>query len=1329
KDIVITDTNKVDGIILDKTELVPSETATGTVTHAITQADLDAGTIVNPAIFNAKDSKDVALTPKTEPATVNGVIASSIEVHKTIPGTEEFQYTKAGDKITYNFSVKNTGNTTLNTLAVSDPKITAGIVLDKSILAPGETTKGSGEYTVTQADVDAGQVENTATFTGTDPKGNPLTEKDSVTAKGKVANEFTVTNTPEIKDGEKVVNEYSKVGDIVTYTVTLKNTGTGTLKDIVITDTNKVDGIILDKTELVPSETATGTVTHAITQADLDAGTIVNPAIFNAKDSKDVALTPKTEPATVNGIFIVDLSIQKTVSDDNGNDKAETDERLKYIITVNNNSNITITDSKLIDTLASRFFYGQKPKNLEVKGTSYQGNLKTGMTLDSIPVGKSVEVAFEMTASYPADVLPGEKIENTARISYGKESKDATAEIPVISISSLDLDIKLQVEDLGGDGFERGDGIVDDGEEAEYTISITNPTPVNAVNVLVSDDYKGLYLYKNNSYKYVSSDAKKLTGNDLKDGVILPEIKAGETIKLKFMVGFSYEEKKVDQDDTIPNEAYLSLQKTSLLKSLRRSIAPINKSSNKVVLKVAKPTYTLSKEIRNKNDEFYPGDIVVYDITLENTSAVVGKNIKIEDKVSEIKAFESWTWESGTSKTPESLLKINLRKDLSENGIVLLAGETKRYTVVGRLKDSISKGEVVNTVRAGENLEVQAEATLKVEEAQIKVTKTAKKKWVSIGDLISYKITVQNLSGNKGTVLKNLSLKDMMPPGFKYAEGSGKVDRNDADVDIKGRTIYFNDLELVEDKKIEITYILRIGTGVKPGSYKNKAWVENMSGKNLSNIGEASVEVINDPLFNSTVIIGKVFHDRDNDGWQDDANAYDIRVETLSSQDNYLDGSVKNGDEEWRISSESEELILGNLEGRGDESERAQKVILRRRIKDPKKIGDVLIKSKEGSNIILKSTGEILRNHSGNRNLTGVDLKVVRRVIKDPKYREELKDVKSLKKVRIENFIEPIYFDSAYADIRDSENEKLKQYLEKSSNKKNLKLIIVGYTDSQRLSKRAEYKNNYELSIARANTLKDYLSMKLDLSEEIFAIEGKGAENPKGSNRTSSGRQLNRRTEIVIEYDEEVMKQIPLKIDESDYFEEIEIRNNGILEEGIPGVRLATVEGLVIETDQFGRYHVDGIDDIPDRGKNFIIKVDKVTLPSGTEFTTENPRVKTLTKVMEKFNFGVKIPKVKRRVKEKEIKVRIGSVFFPTDKWNIREDQIDNLKKISLLLTEYRGGVIVVEGNTDSRASNKYNEILALKRAKSIEKELEKIMGKDMISNVKIVTDLSGGER
>ena len=86
--------------------------------------------------------------------------------------------------------------------------------------------------------------------------------------------------------------------------------------------------------------------------------------------------------------------------------------------------------------------------------------------------------------------------------------------------------------------------------------------------------------------------------------------------------------------------------------------------------------------------------------------------------------------------------------------------------------------------------------------------------------------------------------------------------------------------------------------------------------------------------------------------------------------------------------------------------------------------------------------------------------------------------------------------------------------------------------------------------------------------------------------------------------------------------------NDGIEEEGLPGVRLASVEGLTIETDSFGRYHLADVEVARvERGAQFILKVDPTTLPEGARFTTENPRVVRLTQaLMSRINFGVTLP-------------------------------------------------------------------------------------------------------
>jgi len=81
-------------------------------------------------------------------------------------------------------------------------------------------------------------------------------------------------------------------------------------------------------------------------------------------------------------------------------------------------------------------------------------------------------------------------------------------------------------------------------------------------------------------------------------------------------------------------------------------------------------------------------------------------------------------------------------------------------------------------------------------------------------------------------------------------------------------------------------------------------------------------------------------------------------------------------------------------------------------------------------------------------------------------------------------------------------------------------------------------------------------------------------------------------------------------------------------EHGIRGARLATVGGLIIETDANGRYHLPDVDVKRFvRGANFIIKLDMASLPERTTMLSENPRVMRLTQAtMSKINFAVKLP-------------------------------------------------------------------------------------------------------
>ena len=108
------------------------------------------------------------------------------------------------------------------------------------------------------------------------------------------------------------------------------------------------------------------------------------------------------------------------------------------------------------------------------------------------------------------------------------------------------------------------------------------------------------------------------------------------------------------------------------------------------------------------------------------------------------------------------------------------------------------------------------------------------------------------------------------------------------------------------------------------------------------------------------------------------------------------------------------------------------------------------------------------------------------------------------------------------------------------------------------------------------------------------------------------------------------------------------IANAGIDERGIPGVRIAAVEGLLVETDQYGRYHLAGLDGGRwERGRNLILKVDAATLPPGSRFTTANPLLRRVTPGLPvRFDFGVQLPSGLLPGRQDQVELQLGEVLF-----------------------------------------------------------------------------------
>jgi len=83
-------------------------------------------------------------------------------------------------------------------------------------------------------------------------------------------------------------------------------------------------------------------------------------------------------------------------------------------------------------------------------------------------------------------------------------------------------------------------------------------------------------------------------------------------------------------------------------------------------------------------------------------------------------------------------------------------------------------------------------------------------------------------------------------------------------------------------------------------------------------------------------------------------------------------------------------------------------------------------------------------------------------------------------------------------------------------------------------------------------------------------------------------------------------------------------------ENGLPGVRLVTANGLAATTDQYGRYHITcAITPDEGRGSNFVLKLDDRSLPSGFRLSSDQVQVKRATRGKAlRFNFGTSIHRV-----------------------------------------------------------------------------------------------------
>jgi flagellar motor protein MotB len=141
-------------------------------------------------------------------------------------------------------------------------------------------------------------------------------------------------------------------------------------------------------------------------------------------------------------------------------------------------------------------------------------------------------------------------------------------------------------------------------------------------------------------------------------------------------------------------------------------------------------------------------------------------------------------------------------------------------------------------------------------------------------------------------------------------------------------------------------------------------------------------------------------------------------------------------------------------------------------------------------------------------------------------------DEEDIKTIKLNNLVPPIHFGLGEIEITEDYLIILRDVLDSMRNRYNVRLHFVGHADSLPLMGELLelYGDNVGLSRERAGTVAEYCQHALNLPPEAISYEGHGDSQPVADNTTEKGRQLNRRVEVQVWYDEIGHKQVEKEV-------------------------------------------------------------------------------------------------------------------------------------------------------------------------------------------------------
>ncbi|WP_200332196.1 SdrD B-like domain-containing protein [Leucobacter sp. L43] len=388
----------------------------------------------DPALDSNADGDGVTvpviITPGMSDATIDaGISRSAIELVKT---ADPQNGVDADETITYTFTATNTGETTLEEIALQEESFTnpqgdditlnGPLVIDEDqstgtpeALEPGQRVVWTAQYTVTAADLsdDGGLIANTASVSGESPRGNTVTDEDSENVAPVGVGAFTYAKTSDPESGSSVL-----VGDTVTYTLTVRHNGAGDVRNATITDdlsdvlddaeynedvepsagsVTYVDGVLTWSGNLSAAEAVTITYSVTITgDGDL--------SVRNAATSGDERGQCDDSVGCESALDILPgaYTFSKT-SDPASGSEVSVGDRITYTLSMQHNGGGAVAGAGIVDDLAA--VLDDAEYNADAAATAGEVSVEGGVLrwTGNLASGEQVDITYSVTVTGGGD--------------------------------------------------------------------------------------------------------------------------------------------------------------------------------------------------------------------------------------------------------------------------------------------------------------------------------------------------------------------------------------------------------------------------------------------------------------------------------------------------------------------------------------------------------------------------------------------------------------------------------------------------------------------------------------------------------------------------------------------------------------------------------------------------------------------------------------------------------------------------------------------------------------------------------------------------------------